>query len=81
MADLYAWSYCSREFDEIPAVTVKKLITGNHLAEKDEVAAALEKFVGPYEYECDDESDAVAVGVAWLMSKGMIDDPNEAKKK
>lgn len=81
IADLYAWSLGGREFQEIPAVTVKKHITGNHLAEKDEVASALEQFVGHHEYACDDESDAVAVGVSWLIEQGMIDNPNEAKKK
>lgn len=81
VADLYAWSYGSREFDEIPAVTVKKYITGDHLAEKDDVARALDQFVGHREYECDDESDAVAVGVAWLIENKMIDNPNEVKAK
>ena len=32
-----------------------------------EVADALEKYVGPQEYACDDWSDAVAVGIAWLI--------------
>lgn len=48
-------------------------------AEKDAVAAALEQFVGPMTYACDDESDAVAVGVAWLLQQGKIADPYAPK--
>ena len=36
---------------------------------------SLVQFVGEYNYECDDESDAVAVGIAWLIDNGMIDNP------
>ena len=47
----------------------------NPNAEKDEVASALEQFVGVQDYACDDESDAVAVAIAWLLQKNLIDDP------
>ena len=63
------------QFQEIEAVTVKKKITNDASAEKNEVAEALEQFVGKQEYACDDESDAVAVGIAWLMKQGLIDNP------
>ena len=63
------------EFDKISPKMVKKLVAGNSSAEKDEVANALAKFVGEQEYACDDESDAVAVGIAWLIQNGWIDDP------
>ena len=79
VADLYAWGLGGRKFEEIPAVTVKKYITGNHLAEKDDVASALSKFVGEREYACDDESDAVAVGISWLIKEGKLDNPNKEK--
>ena len=72
VSDLYAWGYGKRTFSEIDPNTVKKLITDDRLAEKDEVAEALENFVGKVNYACDDESDAVAVGVAWLIKEGMI---------
>lgn len=75
VSDLYAWAFGKRQFDEIEAVTVKKKVTDDASAEKDEVADALEQFIGKHEYECDDESDAVAVGVAWLIIHGMIDSP------
>lgn len=67
VSDLYAWGFGNRVFQEIDPKTIKKLVTGNGLAEKQEVADALEKYVGPQEYACDDWSDAVAVGIAWLI--------------
>ena len=81
VSDLYAWAFGARQFDEIEPKTVKKLVANNGNAEKDEVAAALTKFVGEREYACDDESDAVAVGIAWLLEKGMIDNPYEQEPK
>lgn len=75
VSDLYAWAKGRRVFDEIGPKAVKKLITGNGLAEKEEVAKGLDAFVGPREYACDDESDAVAVGVAWLLQQKLIDPP------
>lgn len=81
VADLYAYGFGGRVFREIPAVTVKKYITGNHLAEKEEVAAALPQFVGEWPYQCDDESDAVAVGVAWLIDQDMLDPPKKKEEK
>ena len=47
-------------------------MAGDGLAEKQQVADALEAYVGKQEYACDDESDAVAVGIAWLIQKNMI---------
>ena len=75
VADLYAWGLGGRVFEEVHPKTVKKLVANDQLAEKDVVAAALTQFVGEREYECDDESDAVAVGIAWLLREGMIDSP------
>lgn len=63
------------EFDKITPKAVKKLVAGNSSAEKDDVAKALVQFVGEQEYACDDESDAVAVGVAWLIQNNYMDDP------
>lgn len=73
VSDLYAYAFGGKQFEEISPKTVKKLVTGDGLAEKDVVAKCLERYVGPQEYACDDESDAVAVGVAWLIEKGWLD--------
>ena len=60
-------------FEEIAPTAIKKALTGSGKATKEEVAAALEKYVGKLEYDVDDLSDACAVGVAWLLQKNMID--------
>ena len=75
ISDLYAWAFGGRVFEEIPPKTIKKLVANDPNAEKDAVASALEQFVGPMEYACDDESDAVAVGIAWLLQHNLIDNP------
>lgn len=49
---------------------IKKLLTGKGNAGKEEVAAALEKYVGKQDYAASDESDAAASGVAWLLQTG-----------
>lgn len=73
IADLYGYAYCDKQdWDEIAPVSIKKKVTGNAKASKEEVAASLEKYVGKLDYACDDESDAVAVGIAWLISHGCL---------
>ena len=73
VTDLYAWAHGCKSFYELAPLVVKKNVTGNAKATKEEVAAALEAYVGKQEYACDDESDAVAVGVAWLIDQKYID--------
>ena len=67
ISDMVAWKTCSTEFVEIAPTTVKKTLTGSGKAGKEEVAAVLERYVGRQEYATDDESDAVAVGVTWMI--------------
>ena len=81
VSDLYAWGFGGKEFEDISPKTVKKLVANNDNAEKEEVANALEQFVGKRDYACDDESDAVAVGIAWLIRHGMIDSTFPEKEK
>ena len=80
LTDAFLWRCYKKEFYEIHPKTVKKNITGNGLAEKDEVAAALEPFVGPREYQVDDESDAVAIGLAFLIQNGVLKNDKETEK-
>lgn len=75
LSEYLALSMGHGEFDRIPPKMVKKLVTGNSSAEKEEVAKALVQFVGEQDYACDDESDAVAVGIAWLIQNNFLDDP------
>ena len=81
VSDLYAWGFGGREFAEIHPKTIKKLVANDQLAEKDVVASALAQFVGPWEYACDDESDAVAVGIAWLLQQELIKNPYEESEE
>ena len=60
------------EWHEIYPVTVKSLVAGSGKAEKSEVAKALSVFVGEQEYQNDDESDAAAVAVAWLIQQNQL---------
>lgn len=60
-------------FYELPPASVKLMIGGSGKSTKEEVAANLPLYVGEQQYACDDESDAVAVGVAWLIKNEFID--------
>lgn len=59
-----------------PAISqsdVKKTVAGNGKAEKDEVAAAVRRLTGyKGEFVTDDESDAVAIALAWAIKNGLI---------
>lgn len=70
--DYIAWMH-QNEFDEIYPVTIKKLVAGNGRADKKQVAEALFKYIGNLKYKNDDESDAAAVAVAWLIQNGEIE--------
>lgn len=72
VADLAAWKTCQTEFVELAPTTVKKRLTGSGKASKEDVAVALERYVGKVTYATDDESDAVAVGIAWLKHRKII---------
>lgn len=60
------------EWHEVYPVTVKCLVAGSGKAEKSEVAKALEKYIGKQEYRNDDESDATAVAIAWLIQNHQL---------
>lgn len=68
----WAAFWTNKEWYSIYPVTIKKLIAGSGKAEKSEVADALEYYVGKQDYSCDDESDATAVAIAWLIQQGQI---------
>lgn len=72
IADLVAWQRSKSVFHEIAPTTVKKLLTGSGKAEKETVAQALERYLGLQAYQTDDESDAAAVGIAWLLQKKLL---------
>jgi len=72
LMDWALWAFYGKEWYSIYPMTVKKLVAGSGKATKEEVAQALEKYIGKQDYKCDDESDAAAVAVAWLIQKGQI---------
>lgn len=61
---------------EIGPTQVKRIVTGNGKAEKAEVAAAVRRLLGlaeDYRFATDDESDAAAVVLAYLIANDLID--------
>lgn len=78
VADLYAWWLTQAEFEEMSVKAIKSLVANDKDADKETVASSLKQFVGEQDYVCDDESDAVAVGIAWLIQHDMIDSPYKA---
>lgn len=58
---------------EIAPLTVKKLITGNGKASKEEVAKDVGRFLAtPLTFKTDDESDAVGVLIAYAIQKKLL---------
>lgn len=58
---------------EIAPTSVKKYITGNGKASKDDVAKSVNTYLGTnINFNTDDESDAVAVGIAYLKQKKVL---------
>ena len=57
----------NNKWHEIYPVSVKKLVTGSGKADKDVVAKCLPYYFGEHTYANDDESDAAAVGAAFLV--------------
>lgn len=60
---------------EIPPTTVKKAITGRGKASKGEVATEVMRILRIEDadyFATDDESDSAAVGITYLMQKGVI---------
>lgn len=72
ITDWFLYLNQASEWEEMYPVTIKRLVTGNGKAEKEDVAKALEKYVGKFEYKTDDESDAMAVIVAWLIENNLM---------
>lgn len=72
VAELALWQARQTRFFDLYPTQVKKLVAGKGTADKAKVASALGRFVGPRAYDCDGQSDAVAVGIAWLKGAGIL---------
>lgn len=70
--DYAAWLALESEWEEIYPVSIKKLLTDDGHADKQKVADSLVGYVGELPYANDDESDATAVAVAWLIKHNQI---------
>lgn len=57
--------------------TIKKILTGNGRSLKETVAKTLTLYIGEQEYVTDDESDAIAAALAFLIKEGYIDDKRD----
>jgi len=80
VADMIAAEYGYFDFQGIGTTAIKKMLTGRGDAQKDEVERGTRVFIGhEYEYQFDDESDAVAVGLAWLIQGGLLKMPKNWK--
>lgn len=75
VTDLALWQLCRKDFLELSPKTVKKAVTNDTSAGKEKVAERLAQFIGEQSYQTDDESDAAAVAIAWLILNGYIDSP------
>ena len=74
VSDITAHIYNHKTVYEISPTTVKKVITGNGKASKDEVAEGVNTYLGTnIDFKTDDESDAVAVGIAYMKQKKVLD--------
>ncbi|MCS1350361.1 crossover junction endodeoxyribonuclease RuvC [Mechercharimyces sp. CAU 1602] len=62
------------EIEELANSTVKKEVTGNGRASKDDVEVAVRGWFPEEEFKTDDESDAVAVVLACLLREGLIEE-------
>ncbi len=72
VTDLALWSTRSATFADVPATQVKKLIRGRGTATKEGVASGLWRYIGFREFENFDQSDAIAVGISWLIITGIV---------
>lgn len=81
ISDFLAKAYADKDFQEVFPNTIKRVLTGDCNATKQVVANSLEYYVGKHDYAVDDESDAVAVGLAWLIGSNLIDANPQTKPK
>lgn len=71
IADMFAYVSLGKTCEEVGITEAKKLITGDGRADKSVVAIKVQDFLQePATFETDDESDAVAIAVAYCLKTG-----------
>lgn len=73
VTDMLLWQSRETTFLELTPTQIKKAIADHIRAEKEKVAAGLTHYLGEQTYATDDESDAAAVAVAFLLIEGYLD--------
>lgn len=83
--DLATYDILGIEWDQVHPTTAKKIITGSGRAEKSMVADKVKEIIKDVLkiemvdklFKCDDESDAAAIGLVWLIQNKIIEVPND----
>lgn len=74
VSSMILWQIKECIFQELTPSTVKKNVTGFGRAEKEDVAEAIDNYIPKHrDFQTDDESDACAVAIAWLIENGYLD--------
>lgn len=76
VSDKIAYYHAGKVSHEIAPTSVKKLVTGNGKASKKDVEKSVIKRLRIDKsnfFDTDDESDAAAVGLAFMIQKGLIE--------
>lgn len=74
VVEMIAWQVKEDKFQEITPAAVKLTVTGSGHADKQDVADAIHNYVDYVpEMKSDNESDAAAVGIAWLIKNGYLE--------
>lgn len=74
VTEMLLWHISETKFIEYTPTSVKKIITGGGRASKEEVAEAMDNYLPDHpKFKTDDESDACAVALSFLVENGYID--------
>lgn len=71
--EMILWDRKEMWFQEVAPMAVKRDVAGSGKASKEEIAEALDAYLEHPIWRSDDESDAVAVGIAWLIENGYME--------
>ena len=73
VSNMILWQTQHQTWIELYPVSIKKLLTGSGKATKEDVAKAVQEVLDQkIDFACDDESDACAVVLAWLLQAGQL---------
>lgn len=74
VSTMILWQIKECSFQELTPSAIKKYVTGSGKAEKEDVAEAIDNYCPDHRaFYTDDESDACAAAIAWLIENGYLD--------